>query len=77
MSDDEMRRQIEELDRELVAISQDLQRAIDTACANVFMKDGQIVPDFAALHHRVTTRSDEIISLILELRRKLFGNSQT
>ncbi len=77
MSDDEMRRQIEELDRELVAISQDLQRAIDIASANVFVKNGQIVPGLAALHHQVTTRSDEIISLILELRRKLFGNSQT
>jgi hypothetical protein len=76
MPDEEMRRQIEELDRELVAISQDLQRAIDTAGANVLMKSGQIVPGLVALHHRVTTRSDEIISLILELRRKLFGSSE-
>jgi hypothetical protein len=68
--------QIKKLEKELDTISRDLQRAIDHASENIWVKNGQVVPGLAALHHRVTTRTDEIMSQILELRRKLYGGGE-
>jgi hypothetical protein len=71
IEEESIQNQINELDAELHRIDQGLQRAINIASRNIWVKQGQPIAGLREFHDAPTKRSDDILDKIKELRAQL------
>jgi hypothetical protein len=71
MTDSDIQREIDELDAELRTIDKALERFIEIASRNVWVKQGQPIPLLAEFHDAATKRTDDLLDKIKQLRERL------